>query len=177
MIKQISNGVNKTTITIALVILAIVGLMLWGRSNASSAQPANHAGAPQDGTASTLSASETLYDFGTISMKNWTVNHLFTVTNNTQTTVQLQSVYTSCMCTNAYLQTPKGEKGPFGMQGMGYVPPANETIGPGESREVKVVYDPNAHGPAGVGVIDRFVYLVDDKGGTLALEIKAVVTP
>ena len=168
---------NKKTVFIgALVIVAIVGLMLWGRANAGKGV-ANHAGAPQGAVASSLTAAETLYDFGTISMKNWTVSHLFTVTNGTNAPVYLTSVYTSCMCTAAYLETPKGEKGPFGMQGMGYLPPANETIAPGESREVKVVYDPNAHGPAGVGAIDRFVYLVDDKGGTLQLEVKAVVTP
>ena len=68
-------------------------------------------------------------------------------------------------------------KGPFGMAGMGYVPPANETIKPGESRIVRVVYDPNAHGPAGVGQIDRFVTLTDSSGGTLQFEIKALVTP
>lgn len=162
-----------------LVVLAIIGLMLWGRINASSAsaQSGNHAGAPRGASASPLSATETLYDFGTISMKNWTVSHAFTLTNNMSAPVFVTSVYTSCMCTSAYLETPGSEKGPFGMQGMGYLPPANETIGPGESRQVKVVYDPNAHGPAGVGSIDRFVYVVDDKGGTLAFEIKALVTP
>lgn len=170
---------NKKTLIIgALVVLGILGLMLWGRSTASSQSPtANHADAPQNGTASPLTASDTLYDLGTISMKDGLKEHRFTVTNNTNAAMYLSSVYTSCMCTTAFLETPKGEKGPFGMQGMGYIPPANETIGPGESREVKVVYDPNAHGPSGVGAIDRFVYLVDDKGGVLALEIKAVVTP
>ena len=63
------------------------------------------------------------------------------------------------------------------MPGMGYVPPANETIKAGESRMIRVVYDPNAHGPAGVGRINRFVELVDSSGGTLGLEIKALVTP
>jgi hypothetical protein len=170
---------NKKTILIgALVVLAILGLMLWGRSNAgASAQVANHAEAPENSGPSSLTASSTFYDFGTISMKNGVVNHEFTVTNNTSAPVFLPTVYTSCMCTTAFLETPSGEKGPFGMQGMGYVPPANDTLAPGESRTVRVQFDPNAHGPAGVGAIDRFIYLVDSKGGVLTLEIKAVVTP
>ncbi|MBU6414743.1 hypothetical protein KGQ34_00665, partial [Patescibacteria group bacterium] len=86
-------------------------------------------------------------------------------------------VITSCMCTNAYIESVGREKGPFGMEGMGYVPPANEIIKAGESRGIKVVYDPNAHGPAGVGAIDRLIYLTDGTGGTLQLEIKAEVTP
>jgi hypothetical protein len=170
---------NKMTLTIsALVLLAIVGLMLWGRSNATAgAQPANHAGAPEGGKPSALTASEALYDFGTISMKNYLVEHKFTISNNTASPIFVPTIYTSCMCTTAYLETPTGEKGPFGMQGMGYVPPSNETIAPGESRQLRVVYDPNAHGPAGVGTIDRFIYVQDDKGGVLSFEVKAVVTP
>ena len=60
---------------------------------------------------------------------------------------------------------------------MGYVPPVNETIKAGESRTIRVVYDPNAHGPAGVGPIDRFAILTDKSGGKLQFEIKALVTP
>ena len=168
---------NKNTLlAIALVVLVILGLMIWGRVNASRSPVANHAGSPGGG-ASALTASESFFDFGTISMKNGNVEHVFKITNGSGAEINLSSVYTSCMCTAAYLETPKGEKGPFGMEGMGYLPPANETIPAGESRDVKAVYDPNAHGPSGVGKIDRFVYLTDDTGGTLELEIKANVTP
>ena len=55
--------------------------------------------------------------------------------------------------------------------------PANEIIKAGESRKIRVVYDPNAHGPAGVGQIDRFIELTDSNGAKLQLEIKANVTP
>lgn len=167
---------TQTLLIVGFVIIAMTGAMLWGFVALGSG-PANHAGAPMNSKPSTLTATEKLFDFGTISMKNGKVQHEFAVTNNTQTAVNLPKVYTSCMCTTAYLETPSGEKGPFGMEGMGYVPPANDTIAPGETRTVKVVFDPNAHGPAGVGSIDRFIYLQDDQGGALTLEIKAVVTP
>jgi len=121
--------------------------------------------------------SEELFNFGTITMKDGLVDHVFRITNSSDEDIYVKKIHTSCMCTTAYLEDSTGEKGPFGMEGMGYLPPANETIRAGESRNIKVVYDPNAHGPAGVGAIDRFVYLTDASGDTLQFEIKAVVTP
>jgi hypothetical protein len=130
------------------------------------------------GEESVLTASEKLYDFGTISMKNGDVAKEFLITNPTDKDVFIPSLVTSCMCTKAFIVEPDGtSKGPFGMPGMGYVPPANETIKSGDSRIIRVVYDPNAHGPAGVGKIDRFITLTDASGGKIQLEIKALVTP
>lgn len=154
-----------------MIVLGIIGLMFLGRGNQTSS-------APQDsGAVGSMTVSEKLFDFGTISMKDGLVDHVFKVTNSSDKDIYIKKVYTSCMCTNAYIDGADGEKGPFGMEGMGYLPPANEIIKAGESRNIKVVYDPNAHGPAGVGAIDRFVYLTDASGGTLRLEIKATVTP
>jgi len=127
---------------------------------------------------SALVSSQQLNDFGTISMKNGNVSKDFVVSNPTKTAVIINSVSTSCMCTSALIVEADGNnKGPFGMASMGGNVTANETIGPGESRTIRVVYDPNAHGPAGVGQIDRFVTLTDTSGGSLQLEIKATVTP
>ena len=82
------------------------------------------------------------------------------------------------MCTAAYIVRGDGEKkGPFSMPGHRPVPKAKEIIKAGESRGIEVVYDPNAHGPAGVGMINRFVYLEDREGNKMQFEIKANVTP
>jgi hypothetical protein len=59
----------------------------------------------------------------------------------------------------------------------GPVARANETIGAGETRTIRVVFDPNAHGPAGVGPIVRQIALSDATGGALLLEIRANVRP
>ena len=156
----------------ALIVVAFAGLMWWGRSAQTSARTE-----PNASGASSLVASEMLYDFGTISMKDGLASHLFAVKNLTEGDIEIKTINTSCMCTSAYIQSISGENGPFGMVGMGFIPPANEMIRAGESRDVKVVYDPNAHGPAGVGAINRFVYLTESNGETLRLEIRAVVTP
>jgi len=171
---------ESKTIGIAAFALALIVLLLvWG-SVSTRATPASVQGAPGAyGTVqSALVAPETFYDFGTISMKDGLVNKEFTVTNPTTDDITVSTILTSCMCTSAYVVKADGSlKGPFKMPGMGYVPPANEVIKTGESRIIRVVYDPNAHGPAGVGRIDRFVTLTDAEGGTLQLEIQALVTP
>lgn len=163
---------NKTIIIITFVIIGIVGLMWWGKSIQKPVAGAD------TGVKSMLVSSEKVYDFGTISMKNGDVTKEFTVTNSSDKDIFVSSLVTSCMCTKVFMVGLDGTiKGPFGMPGMGYVPSLNETIKVGESRTIRVVYDPNAHGPAGVGKIDRFVTLTDKSGGRLQLEIKAMVTP
>ena len=166
---------TKTIIISIAFVLGIALLLAWGNAASAPIPGAPAAGAEM----SALAASETFYDFGTISMKNDNVTKEFTVTNPTAEAITLEAVFTSCMCTTAFIVGADGSaKGPFGMPGHGgAVPPANESVGAGESRIIRVVYDPNAHGPAGVGRIDRFITLTDDSGATLEYEIKANVTP
>ncbi len=166
---------TKSIIVTILITTGLIGLMWWGRG---LQRPVASAGAQSSSAKSDLTASEKIYDFGTISMKNGVVTKDFKITNSTNKDIFVPSLVTSCMCTKAFIvETDGTTKGPFGMPGMGYVPPSNETIKAGEARIIRVEYDPNAHGPAGVGSIDRFITLTDDSGGVLQLEIKAVVTP
>lgn len=171
----------KTTNIIILICVIIIGLFTWGYFS-KGGTPASVQGISEPNPSASkglLTASEKIYDFGTISMKNGNVSRDFTVTNSGDKDVNVKTVLTSCMCTSALIVEPDGSiKGPFGMAGHGgSVPPANEIIKAGESRIIRVVFNPNAHGPAGVGPIDRFIDLTDASGSTLQLEIKAVVTP
>ena len=59
----------------------------------------------------------------------------------------------------------------------GAVPRVNEIIKAGESRDIEVVYNPNAHGPAGVGLIERSVFLEDENGKIIEFKFKVNVTP
>lgn len=163
---------KQTVTVITIIVLGLISLFFLGRGNQTTVQSQGQ------GEIASVAVSEKLFDFGTISMKNGMVSHIFTITNSSDKDIDVKKISTSCMCTNAYIVSANGEKGPFGMEGHGgFVPPANVTIKSGNSLDLKVVYDPNAHGPAGVGTIDRVVYLTDASGGTLQLEIKAVVTP
>lgn len=166
---------NKTLTIAAAVLLVILGLMLWGRGNAGAGNTPNQ---PNQNSESLLAATETFYDFGEITMKAGNVERSFEIKNPTDADIKIANIETSCMCTTAYLETESGMKGPFGMPGHGG--PAGrviETLKAGESRTLRVVFDPNAHGPAGVGQIDRLVYITEENGGTLELRIKALVTP
>lgn len=179
-------------LTIAIIVV-VLGIVFWvGRNqavspknvegeqtSAASALSSANNGTQNQNDGGILSASETSYDFGTISMKDGKVTKEFTVTNASESDVLVRSVITSCMCTVAYVVRPDGSaKGPFGMPGHGgIVPPANETIKSGETRTIRVVFDPNAHGPAGVGPFVRQIALSDATGKSIQLEIKGNVRP
>lgn len=156
-----------------LIIGGLIGLMIWAKQGQAKLPTQE----TQD-VKSVLTTDKTLYDFGEISMANGKVTTIFKVSNNSGSDVILESVTTSCMCTNAYLVNGEEKKGPYGMPGHGGpVMKANKIIKTGETQDVEVVYDPNAHGPAGVGPVDRFVFLQDKNGGIIQLEVKAVVRP
>ncbi|MDE2037791.1 MAG: DUF1573 domain-containing protein [Patescibacteria group bacterium] len=167
----------KTIFIILAVCLVLAGLLTWSYIK-SGASAESVQGVSQTGAKSALTATTTFYDLGNMPINGGEVTKEFTVANPTDKDIFVSTLITSCMCTNAYIIEPDGStKGPFGMLGMGYVPPADETIKAGESRIIRVVFNPAAHGPAGLGMIDRFITLTDSAGGTLVLEIKGVVTP
>lgn len=126
-----------------------------------------------------LTAAESDFDFGQILMGNGTVSYKYQVTNNTDSAVRIQKVYTSCMCTTATILDSTGKRiGTFGMPGHGGASPAaNVTVGPGETIAVDAVFDPAAHGPSGVGMASRAVFLETNSviSPKLELTFKAMV--
>lgn len=164
------------TIAIWVLVGGIFVGFLWMLSKSQASSPTSK---NLTESASQLTAAEMFYYFGTISMANGNVSKTFKVSNSTTKDILVKEISTSCMCTTAYIGSGDSKKGPYGMPGHGSsaLTKANEKIGAGESRDVEVVFDPNAHGPAGVGTIDRLIYLTDASGSTLQLEIKAEVTP
>jgi len=165
---------NKNIIIwLAVGILAVVGVIAIsypGRNSGKKEQAAVL------GLITDLVAPETNYDFGTISMAAGEVTHDFEIRNDSSSTLKLNKLYTSCMCTGAYFVSGTDDIGPFGMPGMGFVPSLDKELKPGESARIKVVFDPAAHGPAGVGLADRVVYL-EFPSGVKQFGIKAMVTP
>ena len=158
----------------AVVVFLILGVIIFG-PRASS--PSTNATDSASLTPSDLVTNESFFDFGTISMKNGKVSHKFKVKNPLSQTVTATKLYTSCMCTEASLIKGESRKGPFGMQGHGFVPSISENFNSGEEGEVEVTFDPNAHGPAGVGLIEREVFLEQTGGKIAKINIKAMVTP
>jgi hypothetical protein len=168
------NSMNKAIVSIVIGTIVILGGLVWlGQSTV------NQNGSGENVKESGLKSDEASFDFGTISMANGKVNHEFKITNSSDQPVTIKKIYTSCMCTAASFRLKEKTYGSFGMPGHGgsALTTANITLNSGESGNLNVIYDPNAHGPAGVGAIDRFVFVEDKNGGQLKLEIKTVVTP
>lgn len=120
------------------------------------------------------------FDFGIVSMAKGKVQHAFTLTNTSDKPEIISSAETSCMCTEAMLAFADGQKhGPFGMPGHGGAHHHMEPVSvqPGETLQVETIFDPTAHGPAGVGKIARDVYVRTVDGRTTTLSFAAEVTP
>ena len=129
-------------------------------------------------SAGRLAAVETKFNFGSISMAAGKVTHRYRFRNAGTEPIVLGKMYTSCMCTTAALVKSSGRKfAPVGMPGHTPIPALNETMQPNEEAMVEVVFDPAAHGPAGIGPIDRIVTIENSAGQPLELAFVANVTP
>ena len=151
-------------ITVILTVLIVVGLSKDKQQSSGASKP------------SQLQSAEESYDFGTISMARGKVSKVFTFKNNTTQTIVAEKLYTSCMCTEATLIKNGQNFGPFSMPAHGFIPEINENIDPGQEAQIEVVFDPAAHGPAGVGPIERQVIL-ETSDGQMIFKFKAQVTP
>jgi len=164
---------SKTIIGIAIGIFILGGIILVARPSPSSMQSAN----PNSRVTGMLAAEETIFNFGNLSMVGGKVSHRFKIKNTGDNPTRIEKMYTSCMCTSAKLIMSGNSFGPFGMPGHGFIPRINKTLAPNEEAIVEVEFDPAAHGPAGIGRIERVVYLEDSGGKPLEFKISAMVTP
>lgn len=124
-----------------------------------------------------LTSEAPFHAFGRISMAAGKVYHRYSIRNTGVSPLTITRIYTSCMCTAATLVTRSATRGPFGMAGHGIQPSVRERLAPGEVAQVDVVFDPAAHGPAGVGPTERVVTILNDVGPSLELRFNAMVTP
>ena len=163
---------NKKIIILVLgMVLLFGGIVFLARPQEKSAE---NAGPLSRGM---LAALEQSFDFGTIQMKAGNVSHMFQFKNTGEEPITIGQMYTSCMCTNATLTMGGKEFGPYGMPGHGFVPKVNKNIEPGEEAIVEVVFDPAAHGPAGIGKIQMSVIIENNAGDPFEFQISANVTP
>jgi hypothetical protein len=165
------SSATKTIVGAVVIIIVFWGL-IWLSRSSSNIQQAN-----LGYTTGKLLADDSVFNFGEISMASGKVSHLFKIKNAGSEPVVITKLYTSCMCTTAELVIGSKRFGPFGMPGHGFSPRIGQSIGAGESAEILVVFDPAAHGPAGIGPVNRAVYIEEKSGAKLQLGISAVVTP
>jgi len=171
---------TKIILGAGAVILVIGGLVIAAKPDPVTKTPtavelvkASRAG----NSAGRLSAAQTKFSFGPISMARGKVTHRYPITNSGTEPIVIRKLYTSCMCTTAAL-VKNGKAGEaFGMPGHSPIPTINVPINPREEAFVEVIFDPAAHGPAGVGPIERVVTLENNGGQPLELEFAALVSP
>ena len=177
--KTSMNMIKNKYIIVGGIAAAVLIAGIWLARPASPVAERGDPGgsSPVPAGASVLAAEVSSFDFGTISMAKGTVSRTVTVKNTGAGTVTIGKMYTSCMCTTATLSLNGKRFGPYGMPGHGFVPTINEKIGAGEEATVEVVFDPAAHGPSGVGKIERSIIIENDAGEPLELGFTANVTP
>ncbi|MBI4294305.1 MAG: DUF1573 domain-containing protein [Betaproteobacteria bacterium] len=160
-----------------LFVLAIGAVIITGIPKPAPNTPANTPVAVESRSNGAFTVSETKYDFGKISMAAGKVTHRYRIANAGADPIVIRKLYTSCMCTTAALVKGVRKFDPYGMPGHGAIPTLNESLAPKEVALIEVVFDPAAHGPAGVGPIERVVTVENSSGQPLELAFSAVVTP
>ncbi|MDP3956135.1 MAG: DUF1573 domain-containing protein [bacterium] len=156
---------NKLLSVIVVLGLLFVGLQYVKKDSADVVQ----AEVTESSVASELIVDRASHDFGEIGLRDGVVSTVFIVTNVGDEDVAVINGTTSCGCTSAELQGVS-----FGMhQEMD-----REVVIPsGGSQELTVIYDPMAHGPSGVGLANRKVFLKTNSTQTpeLSVDISALV--
>lgn len=157
----------KNIATTAVIIAAIIaGLVLLTRDSSK----------PDQGEQNRQTAGNQTFDFGKISMAAGKVSHEYEIVNDFGEELKIEKIYTSCMCTEGYLVIGDKKFGPFGMPGHAAVPKVNQTLSPFEKAKIEAIFDPAAHGPAGIGKISRVV-IVETSKGSFEYDFTAEVTP
>lgn len=166
------NKTIKTILFIGILVFILGALLIYAQPNERNSADVSTS---QTGTA--LSVDKLIHDFGTISMKNGNVKTTFKIKNTGDSEITLNKMYTSCMCTQAILKINGVSEGPFGMPGHEFLKTFNHKLQPNEEAEIEVEFDPNAHGPSGVGRIDRTITVEESSRKSLTVTIRANVTP
>ena len=105
------------------------------------------------------------YELGDIPIKGGVVTKEYEIKNTSGQDIELIKIVTSCMCTKASVKAESGETRLFAMEmGGDRNPFISLKIKKDETAKATVIFDPAAHGPAGIGLIDRVVSLYFDTG-------------
>lgn len=176
-----SRLTTRTKVAIAAggLILAVGGLIIAAKPGPVTDTPATvetrEPGAAN--SAGRLTVLRTKYNFGAISMARGKVTYRYPIRNTGTEPIFIRKLYTSCMCTTAAVVKNGKASEAYGMPGHAPIPTIKVPIGPAEEASIEVVFDPAAHGPAGVGPIERVVTVENSAGQPLELEFAALVTP
>ncbi|HZJ18694.1 MAG TPA: DUF1573 domain-containing protein [Patescibacteria group bacterium] len=142
---------KKFIIGIIIFIVLIVGsAIIFAGNSSSKAVVEKTLGAKIQIDHSSKSLGDIIYDKGIVA-------HSFPLKNIGTKNLEVANLSTSCMCTKVYIKTSSEKSDEFGMKGMSSPSDWKGIIKPGESAEIVAEFDPQYHGPQGVGPISRSV--------------------
>lgn len=121
------------------------------------------------------SVTERSFAWGNIGINDGNVEKTFEIKNEGTGPLVLSNVTTSCMCTTAQLSLGDKISPVFGMHSKSSY---SLEVPPGESANLKVIFDPAFHGPSGIGPIDREILVStnDPSNKELSFKLTALVT-
>ena len=164
---------NSKTLQTIILIAGIIGVIAGLLYLSSRQQTKDSSFVELEG----ITLSETNFDFGNVSMAKGIVTHDYILTNVGGEFITMDNAYTSCMCTTATIIIGGEVVGTYGMPGHGGSMSVGRDIEPAGEAVIRVAFDPSAHGPAGIGRIDRIVRIETDDNRRLELAFTANVTP
>ncbi|HJY98339.1 MAG TPA: DUF1573 domain-containing protein [Patescibacteria group bacterium] len=147
---------NKKILVILIAMFALVGgavFLFAGDKQSSDASLAKV-------EAQEVSVTPESYDIGRVLMKDGIVTREYEIKNSSSNTLRIKNIATSCMCTRAQVILGDKRTRLYSMEMSGAKNPnVDFDIPGGQSAKLVVKFDPAAHGPAGVGKVDRVVSL------------------
>lgn len=160
------------------IFIVLISLFIINKNGSALLTTSGSTESVTNGSAGFLAAIENNFDFGTISMRNGKVSHKFEIKNDGTEPLTINKIYTSCMCTTVTIMDSSGKNyGIFGMPGHGGAASrANIKLDAGKLLVADAVFDPAAHGPSGVGLAQRTVYLETDSTKSPSLELNFTAT-
>lgn len=166
----------QTLLGWAVVLVGILALFAW--LGMPTGLPEKESAKMTGRSEIAFSVDEPLYDFGTIPIMGGNVSHTFKISNLSVLPVNIEKMYTSCMCTTATLSIGGEKFGPYGMEGHGFpIPKINKTLDPGVEATVEIVFNPRAHGDNAFGSVERQIIIENDAGPDFTFGFIGRVTP
>lgn len=121
-----------------------------------------------------LTADEKTFDWGEIAYSGPDATKTFTIKNTGTEILKLTNIKTSCACTKAQVIIDGKSSPYFSMHTtsswMGEIPPGKEA-------SLTVIFDPDFHGPSGVGAVERIISMETNDASNKKVEffLKGVV--
>ncbi|NIN66942.1 MAG: DUF1573 domain-containing protein [Anaerolineae bacterium] len=114
-------------------------------------------------------------DLGKVPMEEQVLTTTFTVRNEGQSDLTITSLYTTCGCTTAVLETSQGSSPIFGANLAENPSDWSAVLVPGEEARLVATFDLTFHGPDATGAFRRAIFIVSDDPLSSSKEVSFVV--